>query len=307
MADVTDPAYRALIAKFGKPDAAWTEFVSADGLYHTREKKKMKDAENPLMRDLQFSPAERPIVVQFFTSKPEMMEYASALAVELGFDGVDINMGCPHDTIVRQGSCAALMKNPTLAKKVIQGAHRGTGGKIPVSVKTRIGYNTETLDEWVPALLEENISALTMHLRTRKEMSKVDAHWELLPKVVALRDSTGASTLILGNGDVKDLEEAREKVEASGADGIMLGRAIFGNPWVFAGKKPEDLTREERIASLKELAEAYTKLTPPKHYAILKKHFKAFISGWEGAGELRAALMETNDIEGFRRVLKEGL
>jgi tRNA-dihydrouridine synthase len=265
----------------------------------------MQDAENPLMRDLTFTEAERPVVAQFFSSKPEMMEYASALAVELGFDGVDINMGCPDKSIEKQGAGAAHIKNPVRAKEVIRGALKGTKGKIPVSVKTRMGYNTEILDEWVPALLEEDISALTMHLRTRKEMSKVDAHWELLPKVVSLRDSAGVSTLILGNGDVKDIEDAKKKAEASGADGIMLGRAIFGNPWVFSGKKPEDLTREERLSSLQELAEAFSKLTPHKHYSLLKKHFKAFISGWEGAAELRGVLMETNDIEGFRRVVND--
>jgi tRNA-dihydrouridine synthase len=140
MADVTDPAYRKMIAEVGKPDVTWTEFVAADGLYHTREIKKMPDDENPLMRDLQFSEAERPIVAQLFSSKPEMMEYAAKLCAELGFDGIDINMGCPDKSIEKQGCGSAMIKNPELAKKIIEAARRGAPD-LPVTVKTRIGYN----------------------------------------------------------------------------------------------------------------------------------------------------------------------
>ena len=303
MADVTDSAYRRLIAECGKPDVTWTEFVSADGLYHTREKKKMRDEENPLMRDLSFTDAERPVVAQFFTSKPEMMEYATALAVSLGFDGVDINMGCPDTSIEKQGAGAAHIKDPSQAKKVIQAAHRGTGGRIPVSVKTRIGYTTELIDTWVPALLGEGITALTLHLRTRKEMSKVPARWELMGRAVDIRNRLGVETRMLGNGDATDLEDAREKARISGADGVMLGRAIFGNPWVFSGRKPEGLSKEERLWALSKLAEYFSELTPPKHYALLKKHFKAFVSGWQGAVELRAKLMDTNSVDEFRALL----
>lgn len=303
MADVTDPAYRRLIAECGKPDVTWTEFVSADGLYHTREKKKLRNEENPLMRDLSFTDAERPVVAQFFTSKPEMMEYAAALAVSLGFDGVDINMGCPDTSIEKQGAGAAHIKDPSQAKKVIQAAHRGTGGRIPVSVKTRIGYTTELIDTWVPALLGEGIAALTLHLRTRKEMSKVPARWELMGRAVDIRNRLGVETRMLGNGDATDLEDAREKARISGADGVMLGRAIFGNPWVFSGRKPEGLSKEERLWALSKLAEYFSELTPPKHYALLKKHFKAFVSGWQGAVELRAKLMDTNSVDEFRALL----
>src|SRR3989344_3990863 len=164
MADVTDPAYRRLIAQYGAPDVMWTEFVSADWLYATREKKGMKDDENPLMRDLQFSEGEHPIVAQLFSSNPEMMAYAAKLCAELGFDGIDINMGCPDKSIEKQGAGAAMMKNPERAKEVFRAA-RSAG--LPTSVKTRIGYNTETMDEWLPAILEEKPDALTVHLRTR--------------------------------------------------------------------------------------------------------------------------------------------
>ena len=243
MADVTDAAYRKLIAEIGKPDVTWTEFVSADGLYHTRELKKLPDAENPLMRDLLYTGAERPIVAQLFSSKPEMMEYAAKLCAELGFDGIDINMGCPDKSIEKQGCGAAMIKNPALAKEIIESARKGfaEGSKkeydvVPVSVKTRIGYNKESINEWIPALLELKLPALTVHLRTRKEMSKVAAHWDLMPRVVALRDALSPHTLIIGNGDVKSVEDAHQKAELFGADGIMLGRAIFGNPYLFAEK-----------------------------------------------------------------------
>ncbi len=304
MADVTDPAYRALIAKSGKPDVTWTEFVSADGLYHTREKKLMRDDENPLMRDLQFSEAERPIVAQLFSSNPENMAYAAKLCKELGFDGIDINMGCPDKSIEKQGCGAAMIKNPARAKEIIRAAKESG---LPVSVKTRIGYNSETMDEWLTAVLEEKPAALTVHLRTRKEMSKVPAHWELMPRAVALRDRISPTTRIIGNGDIVDLEDARQKLELSGADGAMLGKAIFGNPWVFAGKTAQEISEIEKKQALLELAKAYEQLRPQKSFHILKKHVKAFIVGFDDSAPLRASLMEAQDFAVFIAILEESL
>ena len=307
MADVTDPAYRSLIAELSKgkegsvPFVTWTEFVSADGLFHTREKKGMKDEENPLMRDLRYMEVERPIVAQFFSGKPEMMEYAAALALELGFDGVDINMGCPDKSIEKQGAGAAHMKDPENAKEVIRAAVRGTKGKIPVSVKTRIGYNRIEYREWLPHLLSEDIALLTLHLRTRKEMSKVDAHWELAGEIAAFCRGINPTIRIAGNGDVPDVATAKRLASEHGLDGVMLGRAIFGNPWLFSGKG--EATPEERLEALTELAERFHTLTPAKHHAILKKHFKAFVSGYDGASELRLKLMETNSLQEFRDAL----
>lgn len=300
MADVTDPAYRRLIAATGKPDVTWTEFVSADGLYHTRRERLDgtfiygSDADNPLVRDLQFSEGERPIVAQLFGSNPETMAYAAQLCATLGFDGVDINMGCPDRSIEKQGAGAAMMKHPEDAPAIIAAAR--TSG-LPVSVKTRIGYNREEMDAWLPVLLKEQPAALTVHLRTRKEMSLVPAHWELASRVVALRDIHSPSTLVLGNGDVKTLNEAQEKVAASGLDGIMLGRAIFGNPWLFTGRDTATISPAEKIEALRLLATEFETLRPRKSFHILKKHFKAFIHGWPGAAELRASLMEATTHE----------
>ena len=305
MADVTDPAYRRLIAETGMPSVMWTEFVSADGLYHTREKKKMLDADNPLMRDLQFdSSIERPIVAQLFSSNPEMMAYASNLVKELGFDGVDLNMGCPDRSIEKQGCGAAMMKNPEKAKEIIRAA-RSSG--LPVSVKTRVGYNSENIDEWISALLSEKPEALTVHLRTRKDMSLVPAKWDLMPRIIALRDSISPETLIIGNGDVLDLEDARAKLAQSGADGAMLGRAIFGNPWLFTGRNKEEISTKEKLEALDTLALYFSELHPYKSFHILKKHIKAFVNGYDGAGPLRSELMETSTLEELREKIARAI
>ncbi|MBI2048291.1 MAG: tRNA-dihydrouridine synthase family protein, partial [Parcubacteria group bacterium] len=203
LADVTDAAFRRIIAKYGKPDIMWTEFVSADGLFLRPVRKSLPlgkrsnfeeiafsngvAVDNPLLRDLLYTENERPIVAQFFTAKPEMMEKAAQLAVKLGFDGVDINMGCPDRGIEKQGAGAALIKNPTLAREIIRAAKRGAG-ELPVSIKTRIGYNTNEIETWLPELLKEKPVAITFHARTRKEMSKVSAHWDVVKRAIEIRD-----------------------------------------------------------------------------------------------------------------------
>ena len=304
LADVTDPAFRRLVTETGKPDVLWTEFVSADGLYHTREKKGMKDEENPLMRDLLFTPGEHPILAQIFGNNPETIAYASKLAAERGFDGIDINMGCPDRSIEKQGAGAAMMKHPEDAPAIIAAAR--TSG-LPVSVKTRIGYNKEELDTWLPVLLKEKPDALTVHLRTRKEMSAVPAHWELAHRVVELRDVHSPETLVLGNGDVKTIADARMKIEESGLDGVMFGRAIFGNPWLFTDRLPEDVSIRERLEAVRTLSRYFAELRPSKSFHLLKKHFKAFVHGWPGAGELRAHLMNAENQEVLEHHLQEAI
>jgi len=304
MADVTDPAYRKLIAKHGKPHVTWTEFVSADGIFHMRSKKGIPDIENPLMRDLLYTEEERPIVAQLFSSNPEAMAYTASLCAELGFDGVDINMGCPDKSIEKQGCGAAMIKNPAKAKEIIAAAR--TSG-LPVSVKTRIGYNQESIDEWLPALLEENLPALTVHLRTRKEMSKVPAHWDLMPRIVALRDRISPETRIIGNGDVIDLADAKQKAEESGCDGVMIGRGIFGNPWVFAGRTIEETSPEERLQALVEFAYTFEAMQPAKSFHLVRKHVKAFATGFDGANELRTKIMDTTTAAEMEKAVTDHL
>ncbi|MBY0472927.1 tRNA-dihydrouridine synthase [Patescibacteria group bacterium] len=295
LANVTDMAFRALIAKYGKPDVLWTEFVSADGLILATPEGKEK-----LLRDLKFSEAERPIVAQLFTSKPEMMEKAAALAQELGFDGIDINMGCPDKSIEKQGAGAKLITTPELAVEIIEAAKRGAPN-LPVSVKTRLGYNKDVLEEWLPKILSAEPAAVTIHARTRKEMSAVPARWERVKCAVEIRNELGSKTLILGNGDLKDLEDAKQKVAESGADGAMLGRAIFGNPWLFSEVKPDLGTRLRVAVEHSKMFEEM--LGDIKNFALMKKHFKAYVEGFTGAKELRMKLMETTNAQEIENII----
>ena len=196
------------------------------------------------------------------------------------------------------------MKNPKLAQEIIYAAKEGAGD-LPVSVKTRIGYNKDEMETWIPALLETGLAALTVHARTRKEMSQVPARWERIARAVRLAKGTGA--LIIGNGDVLDMKDAKEKVSASGADGIMFGRAIFGNPWLFAKKKKE-ITTEEKLRVMVEHTELFEQeLGAYKNFAIMKKHYKAYAHGFDGAKELRVKLMEAKDAKEVARIVNECL
>lgn len=300
MANVTDAAWRQLFAKYGKPDVTYTEFVSADGLLRADEEGKRK-----LLRDMVFTEAERPIVVQFFTSDPEAMEYAARLAAQMGFDGVDINMGCPDRAVEKQGAGASLIKNPARAAELIAAARRGAPG-LPISVKTRIGYNKNTLEEWLPVLLAAEPSVVIIHARTRKEMSKVPAQWEHIARAVEIRNATGSNTLIMGNGDVMSLADARAKATATGADGVMIGRALFGSPWFFADGDVPPL--ETRLRIMVEHTKLFERLLDDiKSFSIMKKHFKAYAEGFPGARELRIKLMETENADEVERITQDFL
>lgn len=314
MADVTDCVFRRLIAKYGKPDVMWTEFVSADGL--------MSPGGRRLLADLKFTDEERPIVAQLFSGRPEAMRRAAALVRRLGFDGLDINMGCPDRAVERQGGGAALIKNRKLAVEILEAARRGAGGTekrhgrngIPVSIKTRLGYDKVDLD-WIGLLIGQDIPALTVHLRTRGEMSDVPARWEIMPDIVKLRDAIqkdvpkSGRALIIGNGDVESPADARAKCDKYGCDGVMIGRGIFGEPWLFEGMgKGRDMEKrqgkrerkpEERLAVMLEHARLFDKQfcgrRRLKNFAVMRKHFKAYVSGWDGAGKLRGKLMEAKN------------
>lgn len=358
MADVTDAPFRRVIAKYGKPDVMWTEFVSADGLVRAKDEGKKK-----LLKDLEYTEEERPIVAQIFSSKPEYIFQSAKLIKELGFDGLDINMGCPDKGVEKQGAGAALIKNPKLAREIIRSAKEGFQG--PVSVKTRIGYNKDELDAWLPEILKEGVFAITVHARTRKEMSKVPAKWDTVTRAVKIRNEISPETLIIGNGDVKDLNHARELAEQTGADGIMLGRAIFGNPWLFANlaqvkldcqiERPvpispvlkrqdknnlqniENITSQSRNSAERSECDAenksreigtglyiptieeklnvlveHTKLFDEilggvKNFSVMKKHFKSYVNGFDGAQELRQKLMETENHKEVDRVVVDFL
>lgn len=295
MADVTDAAFRRVIAKYGKPDVMYTEFVSTDGLLSPGRAK--------LMRDLVYTEAERPIVAQIFGTKPDHFEKIATQVAEMGFDGIDINMGCPERSLVKSGSCAGLIDTPDLAVEIVRATKRGAG-KVPVSVKTRLGNRKVVIDTWLPKLLEAEPAVVTLHARTAKEMSLVPARWEEIARAVEV--ARGSGTLIVGNGDVKDLADARAKAAATGADGVMLGRAIFGNPFLFNESfDVTALTLKQKLAILLDHAKLFEELLGDvKNFAIMRKHFGAYVKGFPGAAELRMQLMEAENTEAMARIME---
>jgi len=286
------------------PDVFWTEFVSVEGL--------LSKGKESLLTDLWFTEAERPIVAQIFGSKPEQFKEVATMIARLGFDGIDINMGCPDSGVEKSGAGAALIKHPKLAQDIIRATTEGAKG-LPVSVKTRIGYAKDEIDTLVPTLLETGIAALTMHLRTRKEMSAVPAHWELAPKIVALRDRYAPETIILGNGGVVSLSDGYRRAKGSGMDGVMVGTGIFGNPWFFTGTVPDVRERLDWMVRHTKLFEKLYKSDKTKkegklkNFEVMKKHFKAYCTGFDGAKELRIQLMETESAMAVRRIVESFL
>jgi len=325
MADITDAAFRFIISKHskitphfskerGEPSAnsyvTYTEFVSADGLVKAPEAGRKK-----LLKDLEYSEIERPIVAQFFTNKPEMMEKAAQMAVELGFDGIDINMGCPDKSIEKQGAGAALIKNPKLARELIIAAKVGVKNKIPISAKTRLGYSKDELETWLPELLAENLAAIIIHARTRKEMSKVPARWDRIKRAVEIRNeiqdfSSPHKTLIIGNGDVADTDDGRRKCDENGADGAMLGRAIFGRPWLFSNcSELENIKNPEVVEKILEILVEHIKIFEEKlggfkNFAIMKKHFKEYLKDLS-LRDLRFKVMRTNTAKEAEDILMQ--
>lgn len=308
MADVTDPPFRRIIAKYGKftrpdgaliggPDVFWTEFVSADGL--------VSKGREVLLKDLEYSENERPIIAQLFTSSPLKMEEAAKIVQDLGFDGLDINMGCPDRTIEKQGAGAALIRTPYVAREVIKAAKRGAPN-LPISAKTRVGYRDREIETWILTLLKEGLSVLSIHARTREEMSKVPARWEDVKRIVEIRNEISKETLIFGNGDVLSLKDAKEKIEVTGADGAMLGKAIFGNPWLFS-KKREVTVSEKLIVAIEHTKLFEEILGKRKSFSVMKKHFKAYVEGFSGAKDLRGKLMETNSSKEVERIILDFL
>ncbi|MDD4804069.1 MAG: tRNA-dihydrouridine synthase [Candidatus Pacebacteria bacterium] len=303
MADVTDIAFRQIIAKYSKhgkktggPDLFWTEFVSADGLASKEGRKK-------LIKDLKFSKKEKPIIAQIFGANPETIKKTCQIISKLGFNGIDINMGCPDKAVVKQGAGSALIRTPALAREIIRSAKAGAPN-LPISVKTRIGFNKIEYKDWLSEILKEKPVALTIHLRTKKEMSKVDAHWELAKEISDFVRSIDKEVILVANGDIKTLEDGREKALSTGFDGIMIGRGIFGNPWLFDSILKKEVSIKEKLKVLIEHTKLFNKLlSRQKRFDVMKKHFKAYANGFLGAKELRIKLMETNTVKEIEKVI----
>jgi tRNA-dihydrouridine synthase len=338
MDGVTDASFRFVTAKHGGPDVAFTEFVNVETAFR---------APHTLIRDLMYSEIERPVVAQIYGRTPEMFYRVAHIVCELGFDGLDINMGCPAKKVAAKGGGAALIRTPELARTIIQSARQGIqdwrdgqtladlgiesefganidlanrlrGGReagaerylIPLSVKTRIGYDRIVVEEWMQTLLAENLAAITLHGRTLKQGYKGDADWEAIRRAVEI--AKNSATLILGNGDLKHMEAVCRRVRETGVDGVLLGRAAQGNPWIFRGKGPvkralrsaavlpihsPSVGLEERFRVLIEHSRHFEKHSMFRSFVGMRKHLAWYCYDSPGAAELRAQMVHVNRIE----------
>jgi tRNA-dihydrouridine synthase len=284
MDGVTDFVFREILAEIGKPDVLFTEFVNVEGLTSIGFEK--------VAESLKFSKKQLPVVAHIWGKTSEAFYQSAKMCKQMGFSGIDLNMGCPDRVIVHRGSCAALIKNPQLAKAIIDQTRKGAGG-LPISVKTRLGFEQTDLD-WIKFLLQQNLAALTIHLRTVPEMSKVPAHWELMPQILKLRDEISPSTLIIGNGDILNFAEIEEKFKLYDCDGFMVGRGIFQNPWIFNKKiDTEKVTIQERIDLFVKHIKLFEKTWKNgKNPANLGKFCKTYISNFPEALSLREEIMK---------------
>jgi tRNA-dihydrouridine synthase len=303
MDDVTDTVFRQTVQDTSAPDLFFTEFVNVDGL--------MSPGRPKLLKKLRFVESEKSLVAQLWGLKPENFKAVAeqiadgSLAKELGlpdgcnFVGVDLNMGCPAKSEVQNGACSALIKleNRELAGQIIEATREGLAGRLPLSVKTRLGFNEIDMT-WFEFLLSKDLSMLTVHGRTRKEMSKVPAHWDLIGEVAKLRDQLVPQTLLVGNGDVETREQGEALAKQYGLDGIMIGRGIFHDPYAFAKTSPwEKVPKEERIKLYRDQVElfAQTWQQGERNIKTLNKFCKVYISDFDGAKELREKLMAADN------------
>lgn len=285
---VTDTVFRQIIASTARPDVFFTEFTSAEGF--------CSEGKEHVAENFVFTPKETPIIAQIWGKDPDMLYQTAQAVSKMGFAGIDINMGCPVRDVMKTGCGAAMIDTPNVAREVISAVRSGAGS-LPVSIKTRIGNRQMQTEQWISFLLEQEIDALTIHGRTAKELSKVPTHWDEIGKAVRIRNEMGVRTAIIGNGDVKDAQDAREKHKEYGVDGVMIGRGIFQNPWAFdksghVGTSVELLDVMERHITL--FMETWGKR---KHYAIMKKFYKIYVSGFYDATSWRERFMATNSVD----------
>lgn len=295
MEAVTDVVFRHVIKEAGAPDVWFTEFTNATGWTHAGNK--------AIGGRLIKTDDESPIVAQLWGSDADAMTKLSVHCAELGYDGIDINMGCPDSSAVKSGGGAGMIRTPERAYEMIVAAK--TSG-LPVSVKTRLGYSSvDEWHDWLKGILEQDIAVLTVHLRTKKEMSKVPAHFELIPAIKQLRDTVAPDTLLVINGDVKDRSHGLEFVNAHGVDGVMIGRGIFANPFAFCHETNTQRDKQELLNLLRYhmgLYDTYSEMTH-RPFETLKRFFKIYIRDFDGASDLRDRLMHTKTTDEARLVL----
>lgn len=293
MEGVTDIAFRQVVAKAARPDIFYTEFTNVNSYVSE------KGRHNALER-LKYEPEEKPLVAQIWGTQPEMfLETAQALK-QLGFEAVDINMGCPDRHVVATGGGSGLIRTPARAIEIIRSTKMAG---LPTSVKTRLGYTyIDEWRDWLATILRETPDALTVHLRTKKEMSKVEAHYELIPEILALKNEVSPATRLIINGDFDRPSDAQKYFDM-GIDGVMIGRGVFRNPFCFE-KEPREHTREELIDLMRTHLDLYEKYGL-QSYDPLKHFYKIYINNFPGASDIRAKLMETKSIAEARAILDE--
>lgn len=296
MEEVTDVVFRHVVSEAARPDVFFTEFTNSESYCHP-------DGIKSVRGRLTFTEDEQPIVAHIWGDKPENFRQMSIGMAELGFKGLDINMGCPVPNVTQNGKGSGLIRRPEVAAELIQAAK---AGGLPVSVKTRLGFSE--IDEWkswLKHILEQDIANLSIHLRTRDEMSKVPAHWELIPEIKKLRDEVAPDTLLTINGDIPDRQTGQKLAEQYGVDGVMIGRGIFHNPFAFE-KEPKDHTSEELLDLLRlhmELHDKYSHLEL-RPFTALHRFFKIYVKGFHGASGLRNQLMDTKTTDEVRELLE---
>lgn len=295
MLDITDSPFRQIVAKCQKPDVFYAWFVSVDGLCSRGKENIMK---NP---NLNISKKEKPIVAQLFGKDPEKFEKSAKIMAKFGFDGIDINMGCPDKDILKQGAGAALIKDPKLAREIIEATKKGAGN-LPVSVKTRIGfYKKNEMDNWINEIISEKPASICLHGRTAVQKYAGEADWEVISKAVQF--SKNRETLIIGNGDVKNRKEGILKAQESGVNGIMIGRGILANPWVFS-KKEKIISQKEKMEMLEKHANLFEKYyREKKGFGNFRKYIRCYVWGFPEAKELRMKLMGAKNAEEIRRMI----
>lgn len=297
MEDVTDVVFRHVIQKAGAPDVFFTEFTNSDSFCHPEGLASVRGR-------LVFTPDEQPMVAHIWGDNPEHFRQMSGALAEMGFAGIDLNMGCPVPNVAERGKGSGLILRPEVAAELIQAAK---SGGLPVSVKTRLGFTAlSEMQAWISHLLKQDIANLSVHLRTRKEMSKAAAHWELIPELVKLRDAIAPQTLLTINGDIPDRQTGEKLAQEYGVDGIMIGRGVFKNPYAFE-KTPREHSSQELLQLLRlqlDLQDQYQEQLP-RSIVGLHRFFKIYVKGFPGANDLRIRLMATKSTEEVRQVLAE--
>ncbi|MCG5173306.1 tRNA-dihydrouridine synthase [Staphylococcus aureus] len=297
MEDVTDIVFRHVVSEAARPDVFFTEFTNTESFCHP-------EGIHSVRGRLTFSEDEQPMVAHIWGNKPDQFRETSIQLAKMGFKGIDLNMGCPVANVAKKGKGSGLILRPDVAAEIIQATK---AGGLPVSVKTRLGYyEIDEWKDWLKHVFEQDIANLSIHLRTRKEMSKVDAHWELIEAIKNLRDEIAPNTLLTINGDIPDRKTGLELAEKYGIDGVMIGRGIFHNPFAFE-KEPREHTSKELLDLLRLHLSLFNKYEKDeiRQFKSLRRFFKIYVRGIRGASELRHQLMNTQSIAEARALLDE--